>query len=149
MRKILPVVIGLSLANISYGQEMPSVFNKSLAGDDNQLKKIESLANGELIVIGGGASKSYFARLNADGKIIFEKKNDKDAAISYNDMVVMSNGSALVVGGGNKAEGAGRISLFDNKGVLVFDKVFGKNSGGYFTKVKQDHAGNFIAVGIE
>ncbi|TXI91385.1 MAG: hypothetical protein E6Q33_10415 [Neisseriales bacterium] len=149
MRKILPVVIGLSLANISYGQEMPSVFNKSLAGDDNQLKKIESLANGELIVIGGGASKSYFARLNADGKIIFEKKNDKDAAISYNDMVVMSNGSALVVGGGNKAEGAGRISLFDNKGVLVFDKVFGKNSGGYFTKVKQDHAGNFIAVGID
>ena len=149
MRKILPVVIGLSFASISYGQEMPSVFNKSLSTNGDRLEKVEPLANGDLMIIGGG-SKSYFARFSADGKTIFEKKGEgKDAAMSYNDMVITSNGSALVVGGGNKVNGAGRISLFDNKGVLVFDKVFGKNSGGYFTKVKQDRAGNFVAVGID
>ena len=149
MRKILPVVIGLSFASISYGQEMPSVFNKSLSTNGDRLEKVEPLANGDLMIIGGG-SKSYFARFSADGKTIFEKKGEgKDAAMSYNDMVITSNGSALVVGGGNKVNGAGRISLFDNKGVLVFDKMFGKNSGGYFTKVKQDRAGNFVAVGID
>jgi len=149
MRKILPVIMGLSLTGMTYAQEMPSVFDKSLSVNDNQLKKIEPLENGDLLVIGGGASKSYFAKLNADGKIIFEKKNDKNATTSYNDMVVTKNGSTLVVGGGTRSTGAGRISLFDNKGELVFDKLFGKSSGGYFTKVKQDHAGNFIAVGLD
>lgn len=149
MRKILPVVIGLSFATMSYGQEMPSVFNKSLSTSGDQLGKVEPLANGDLMIIGGG-SKSYFARLSADGKTIFEKRGEgKDAAMVYNDMLTISNGSTLAVGGGNKVNGAGRISLFDSKGVLVFDKVFGKNSGGYFTKVKQDHAGNFVVVGID
>ena len=149
MKKILPVVIGLYLANASYGQEMPSVFNKSLSLNSDQLEKVEPLSNGDLMIIGGG-SKSYFARLSADGKTVFERKGDgKDAAMSYNDMVITSDGSALVVGGGNRVNGAGRISLFNNKGILIFDKVFGKNSGGYFTKVKQDRAGNFVTVGID
>ncbi len=150
MRKILPVLIGLfTLSGITYAQEMPSVFNKSLAGNDNQLTKVESQANGELIVIGGGASKAYVARLSSDGKILFENKNNKDAATIYNDMVVTENGSIVVVGGGTRVNGAGRISMFDSKGTIVFDKIVGKSSGGYFTKVKQDHAGNFIAVGVD
>lgn len=149
MRKILSAIIGISFTGMTYGQEMPSVFNKSLSGNDNQLKKIEPLDNGDLLVIGGGASKAYLARLSAEGKIIFEKKNDTNAAFSYNDMVVTKSGSTLVVGGGTRSNGAGRISLFNNKGELVFDKLFGNTSGGYFTKVKQDYAGNFIAVGLD
>lgn len=149
MKKILSVIIGISFTGMTYGQEMPSVFNKSLSANDNQLKKIEPLDNGDLLVIGGGASKAYFAKLSAEGRIIFEKKNDKNAALYYNDMVVTKNGSILVVGGGTRSNGAGRISLFSNKGELVFDKLFGSSSGGYFTKVKQDHAGNFIVVGLD
>ena len=149
MKKILSAIIGISISGMTYGQEMPSVFNKSLSGNDNQLKKIESLENGDLLVIGGGASKAYFSKLSAEGKIIFEKKNDKNGALYYNDMVVTKNGSTLVVGGGTRSNGAGRISLYSSKGELVFDKLFGYSSGGYFTKVKQDHAGNFIAVGLD
>lgn len=149
MKKILSAIIGLSITGMTYGQEMPSVFNKSLSVNDNQLKKIEPLDNGDLLVIGGGSSKSYFAKLNAEGKIIFEKKNDKNAAIYYHDMVVTKNGSILVVGGGTRSNGAGRISLFSSKGELIFDKLFGNSSGGYFTKAQQDHAGNFIVVGLD
>lgn len=151
MRKIVPVVIGLFSASTTFGQEMPSVFDKSLARSDNQLKKVESLASGDLMVIGGGVSGAYFAKLDANGKIIFETKNEKNKnpTISYNDIVITGDSSALVVGGGIGAHGAGRISFFDKKGNLIFDKIYGGNSGGYFTKVKQDHAGNFVAVGVD
>lgn len=149
MKKILSVIIGISFTGMTYGQEMPSVFNKSLSGNGNQLKKIEPLDNGDLLVIGGGASKSYFARLSAEGKIIFEKKNAKDAAICYNDMVLAKDGSILAVGGGTRSNGAGRISLFSGKGELIFDKLFGSTSGGFFTKAQQDNAGNFIVVGLD
>lgn len=154
MKKILLFIIGISFANIVSSQEMPYVFNKSLAGNDNQLVKVETY-EGDLMVIGGGLGRSYFAKISTDGKILFEKKeNNKDAAIYYNDMLLTEDGSVLIVGGGSKFNGAGRISLFNNKGDIIFDKVFanketGKNSGGYFTKVKQDHLGNFIAVGVD
>ena len=149
MKNTLLFSIGFLFAGIAYGQDMPHVFNKSLAGYDNQLKKVESLDNGDLLIIGGGSSKSYFAKLSSDGKILFEKKDGKDAALYYNDMLITPTGSILVVGGGTKTDGAGRIILFDNKGEVIFDKILGKNTGGYFTKAKQDHLGNFIAVGMD
>lgn len=148
MKHLVLFSLGLLFAGLAQSQEMPHVFNKSLASNDNQLKKVEALDNGDLIVIGGGASKAYLAKLNNEGKILFEKKDHKNAALCYNDMLITESGAILVVGGGTKVDGTAQICLFDKKGDLIFDKIFTQEKGGYFTKAKQDHLGNFIAVGI-
>ncbi|MBF7093632.1 hypothetical protein IUY40_19090, partial [Flavobacterium sp. ALJ2] len=140
------------LALISFfpalAQEMPAVFNKNLVEGNSIINKVVSFESGDLIVAGGGSSKGYIAKLSEDGKVIFDRTIVNRGIDSYKDIILTKKESILAVGGGTLSTGAGRISLFDSKGTPLFDKVFGENNGGYFTTVKEDLEGNFVAVGV-
>ncbi len=138
----------LSAFFTTYAQEMPVVFNKSLSEGNNKINKVVPLESGDLVVAGGGSAKGYIAKLSEDGKVIFERTIMNRGMDSYRDVISTKDSFFIAVGGGTLNTGAGRISLFDSKGTPVFDKVFGENNGGYFTTVKEDLEGNFVAVGI-
>lgn len=132
-----------------YAQEMPAVFNKSLAEKGNQYKKVIVIDDEENILAVGGGQEGIITKCNRNGDILFNKVITKGGISFYNDITADRNANLVAVGGGTIGVGNSRITKLTPKGDIIFDKSIGQKTGGYFTRIIVDSSNNYIAIGTD
>ena len=118
-------------------------------------KKIKFLRNGDLIVAGltkSTADKSfnaYVAKLNPEGKVIWQNNyggNGKDAA---SDFIIMDDGSLVIVGSttnNNTIANDFWVFKLDSYGTKLWEKTFGNLGDDYATAIQEIDNG-FVVCG--
>lgn len=142
---------------------------KNYGGDDDE--SFESIAltkDGGFIVVGNSISTNIegmdsfdtfagiIVKYNSNGEIEWQKSYDKDVADFFNSVVVLEDGSFVVVGYTSSTNITGVLedSLFnalivkyDKDGNIVWEKVYGGTGDDVFDTVLLTPEGEFLIIG--